>query len=167
MFKRPGLLLLFILSLTLSHAQIEWPKTTNTTKPWTRWWWQGSAVTPEGLTWNLEQYEKAGLGGVEITPIYGIYGYEQQFTDFLSPRWMQMLEHTLKEAKRLDMGVDLANGTGWPFGGPWVKDADASKSIYYTIKKLRKGESIDNILYAREGFVRTANNKPVSGDTLL
>ncbi|HEX2629486.1 MAG TPA: hypothetical protein VHM26_10745, partial [Chitinophagaceae bacterium] len=92
MFNRIGLLLLFNLSLTISYAQTEWPKITSTTKPWTRWWWQGSAVTAEGLTWNLEQYEKAGLGGVEITPIYGIYGHEQQFVDFLSPQWMQLLE---------------------------------------------------------------------------
>jgi hypothetical protein len=31
-----------------------------------------------------------------------------------------MLKYTLQEAKRLDMGIDLANATGWPFGGPWV-----------------------------------------------
>ena len=93
-------------------------------------------MNKKDLTWNLEQYQKAGLGGVEITPIYGVDGYEKQFIDFLSPQWMQMLVHTLNESKRLGLGVDLANGTGWPFGGPWVKDADASKSVYYKTYSL-------------------------------
>src|SRR5215217_7931116 len=67
-----------------SAAQVQWPAVSNVTRPWTRWWWEGSAVTAKDLTANLEDYRKAGLGGVEITPIYGIYGYEKQFIDFLS-----------------------------------------------------------------------------------
>jgi len=78
-------------SIFIADAQLKWPSVTKTTKPWTRWWWEGSAVNKTDLTWNLEQYQKAGLGGVEITPIYGIYGYEKQFIEFLSPQWMQVL----------------------------------------------------------------------------
>ena len=131
MFKRSLYILTIILLAHISNAQIQWPEITQTSKPWTRWWWEGSAVNKTDLTWNLEEYQKAGLGGVEITPIYGIHGYEKDFIEFLSPQWMQMLQHTLNESKRLGMGVDLANATGWPFGGPWVTDANASKTIYY------------------------------------
>ncbi|MFI5129722.1 MAG: glycosyl hydrolase, partial [Chitinophagales bacterium] len=113
------LLPLFSFALA-TNAQIKWPAITKTMKPWTRWWWEGSAVNKADLTWNLQQYQKAGLGGVEITPIYGVSGSEKQFVDFLSPQWMQMLMHTLNESKRLGLGVDLANATGWPFGGPWT-----------------------------------------------
>ncbi|WP_385890725.1 glycosyl hydrolase [Terrimonas alba] len=149
-------------------AQLAWPSVTNTTKPWTRWWWEGSAVNKADLTWNLEQYQKAGLGGVELTPIYGVEGYEKQFINFLSPQWMQMLEHTLKEAKRLGIGVDLANGTGWPFGGPWVKDNNVSKTIYYKIYTVNTGEQLkESIEYKQEALVRTANNKPAAIDTIL
>jgi len=151
------------LVVTLGQAQINWPQITVTNKPWTRWWWEGSAVNKEGLTWNLEQYQRAGIGGTEITPIYGIYGQEQHFVDFLSPRWMELFSFTLKESKRLGMGVDLANGTGWPFGGPWVTDADASKSVYYQTYTLRGGQQLkEPVVYMQEGFVRTANNKPAT-----
>ena len=71
-------------SLLQANAQLKWPAVTEQTKPWTRWWWLGSAVNAPDLTWNLEQYKAAGLGGVELTPIYGVYGYEKQFVDFLS-----------------------------------------------------------------------------------
>src|SRR5690606_11660494 len=82
-------------------AEPRWPTMTMETKPWTRWWWHGSAVTKEGITAELEAYQKAGIGGVEITPIYGVYGREDQFINFLSPEWMELLIHTLKEGERL------------------------------------------------------------------
>lgn len=94
-----------------------WPPITRETKPWTRWWWHGNAQTKEGITAEMEAYQKAGLGGLEITPIYGVRGYEDRFVDYLSPKWMQLFLHTLKEAERLDIGIDMAT-TGWPFGGP-------------------------------------------------
>lgn len=161
-------IVILVLCCYAVRAQIKWPAITQTTRPWTRWWWQGSAVDKKGLTASLEQYRQAGLGGVEITPIYGIHGYENRFVNFLSPQWMQLLQHTLNESKRLGLGVDLANATGWPFGGPWVTDRDASKTIYYKIYTLRSGEQLNEwIGYKREALVRTANNKPVSTDMLL
>ncbi|MPZ17061.1 MAG: hypothetical protein GEV06_03975, partial [Luteitalea sp.] len=105
-----------------------WPEhhTGHTAKPWTRWWWPGSAVDKENLTWQLEKLAAAGIGGVEIAPIYGARGYENRYIDFLTPRYMEMLAHTGREAKRLGLGVDMATGTGWPFGGPWVTEPDSS-----------------------------------------
>jgi hypothetical protein len=160
------LFLVFFFGLSIA-AQIKWPAITQTTKPWTRWWWEGSAVNKRDLTWNLEQYKNAGLGGVEITPIYGVHGYERQFINFLSPEWMEMFGHTLAESKRLGLGVDLANATGWPFGGPWVRDNDASKTIYYKTYTLSAGEEWkENIFYDQAAIVRTANNRQVSIDSL-
>ncbi|HET6994428.1 MAG TPA: glycosyl hydrolase, partial [Chitinophagaceae bacterium] len=168
MHKKIILAALFVSFVATTNAQIKWPAITNTTKPWTRWWWEGSAVNKKDLTWNLEQYQKAGLGGVEITPIYGVYGHEKEFIDFLSPQWMQMLVHTLNESKRLGLGVDLANATGWPFGGPWVTDEDASKTIYCKRWYIKGGDPFTSrIEYLQDPLVRTANNKPVSADTLL
>ncbi|MPY89150.1 MAG: glycoside hydrolase family 2 [Luteitalea sp.] len=102
------------------------PLAQNTEKPWTRWWWPGSAVDKENLTWQLEQLAAAGIGGVEITPIYGARGDEDRYIEFLTPSYMEMLEHVGREAQRLGLGVDMATGTGWPFGGPRVTDADSS-----------------------------------------
>src|ERR1051325_1898766 len=98
MLKKFIFIFVFTFSFFLSFSQLQWPSITNTTKPWTRWWWEGSAVTKNDLTWNLEQYQKAGLGGVEITPIYGVYGYEKSFINFLSPQWMDVFTHTLNQS---------------------------------------------------------------------
>src|SRR5690606_2312874 len=140
------------------HASVpQWPEIQQQHKPWTRWWWQGSAVNPKDLTWMLEEYQKVGLGGVEITPIYGVKGYEDAFIDYLSPKWMDMLMHTLKESNRLGLGVDLAQASGWPFGGPWVADADASKYVAFKTYQLAAGKSLEeNIEYIQQPIVRTA-----------
>lgn len=167
MFRKFVFLFSFSLFGFVSQAQVKWPAVTSTTKPWTRWWWEGSAVNKKDLTWNLELYRKAGLGGVEITPIYGIHGYEKEFIDFLSPKWLSMLRHTLDESKRLGLGVDLANATGWPFGGPWVKEEDASKSVYFKTYTVEGGKRlVEPVTYKRDAFVRTANNKPAKADSI-
>lgn len=123
-------------SLSAAPAVSPWPEITPENKPWTRWWWPGSAVDSASLTAELGSFASAGLGGVEITPIYGAKGYEGRYLDFLSPRWMEMLEHTGREAQRLGLGVDMATGTGWPFGGPWVAPADGSARLALQDGKL-------------------------------
>ncbi|MDD3511849.1 MAG: glycosyl hydrolase, partial [Fermentimonas sp.] len=81
-----------------------WPEITAESKPWTRWWWMGSDVDSAGLTYNLEALSNAGIGGVEITPIYGVKGRESHYINYLSPDWMKMLDFTITEAGRLGMG---------------------------------------------------------------
>src|SRR6188508_2334311 len=66
-----------------------WPAITQSARPWTRWWWPGSAVEPAHLHTQLEAFAAAGLGGVEITPIYGARGAEKRQVDFLSHRWIE------------------------------------------------------------------------------
>jgi hypothetical protein len=135
--NRPGLFL-SVLSLALATPVTlpaaaapftVWPAVTPANKPWTRWWWPGNAADNPGLTAQLTQFASAGLGGVEITPIYGAVGAEARYVDFLSPAWMQLLAHTGREARRLGLGVDMATGTGWPFGGPWVTATDSNSKL--------------------------------------
>lgn len=121
-----GLLLLYI----PLHAQKDWPALTQENKPWTRWWWMGSAVDSAGISWQISEMKKAGFGGVEIVPIYGAKGHEEKYLNYLSPSWMKMLDFTVAEAAAADMGVYLAAGTGWPIGGPQVtKELAATKLV--------------------------------------
>lgn len=90
-----GLFLLAMLSfLTPCQSQPSatkpgWPAVTRESKPWSRWWWMGSSVNPSDLKAAMEAYLKAGLGGLEFTPIYGVHGYEEKFVKFLSPTWVE------------------------------------------------------------------------------
>lgn len=165
-----SLCLLFAMSgcsTSVQEATIEWPAVNQETKPWTRWWWEGNGVTKSDLEVAMKTYEAAGLGGLEITPIYGVHGYEDRFKDFLSPEWMDMFLYTLQEAKRLGIGIDLANASGWPFGGPWVTPEHACKTMASQSYKLKGGERLAQpIKYVEEGFVRIAGHKPVKLEDL-
>ena len=121
---------------------LSWPAVTRQCRPWTRWWWLGNILDKDDLTAEMAKYREAGLGGLEITPIYGVKGCEDRFIDYLSPQWMEMLAHTLKEAERLDMGVDMATGTGWPFGGPWVGPEDACKNVTHRTFTVKAGQRL-------------------------
>lgn len=161
-------LIILIFSNTNAKAQVSWPKLTKTARPWSRWWWQGSAVDSADLARNLEAYHKAGIGGLEITPIYGVKGYEDRFISFLSPRWMQLFDYTTQLAGSLDMGIDLANATGWPFGGPWVQPDDACKNIQYREWTIHGGDTIHiPVVFHQSGFYRSESHARVSLDTLL
>src|SRR6478735_2005052 len=162
MFKKTLSLALIACCLQNTNAQVQWPTITQTNKPWTRWWWEGSAVDKKNLTWAMQQYQQAGLGGLELTPIYGVKGHESEFIDFLSPKWMDMLEYTLAEAKRLNLGIDMANGTGWPFGGPLVTPEDACKNMNVKTYSLKSGEQVKELIrFTQVPFYRSESRAQV------
>ena len=136
--KRINLFLLICLLIAScsAPADVSWPEVKPEARPGARWWWLGSAVDSAGLTANMEDLQKAGIGAVEITPIYGINGAEDRHIEYLSPRWMNMYKHVVDEGKRLGILIDMNNGTGWPFGGPTIAtDGAATKVIFqkYTV----------------------------------
>ncbi|MDW7978951.1 MAG: glycosyl hydrolase [Verrucomicrobiales bacterium] len=126
----------------ISRSQVQWPALTNTMKPWTYWWWPGSAVDPTNITRELERYHNAGLGGVHIIPIYGAKGAEHRYIQYLSPKWLQMLSYTVTEARRLGMDVDMTLGTGWCFGGPRVTDLEANALVVVRTNVVMAGGSL-------------------------
>ncbi len=131
-------------SITPDH--FDWPEIKNTTKPWTRWWWMGNIVDKKNIRQQLIDFQKSGIGGVEITPIYGVTGEEEHFIDHLSPDWMDMLDFTIKTADSLNMQVDMVLGTGWPYGGPHVSQEHAATKLITHKFELSHGDVIDKIL---------------------
>ncbi|HEU5364872.1 MAG TPA: glycosyl hydrolase, partial [Hanamia sp.] len=131
------------------QSPLSWPDVRQENKPFTRWWWFGNAVDTAGIHHNLEALQKAGFGGVEITPIYGVKGFESHFIDYLSPKWMKMLQFTIDDAKRLDMEVDMTTGTGWPFGGPQIPIQEAASKVIFQKYYLKSGEILDEPIVAK------------------
>jgi len=121
-----------------------WPEVTKEMKPWTRWWWMGNAVDKPEIERQLKDLANAGFGGVEITPIYGAKGYEDQYIDFLSDDWMDILEFTITKAEELGMGVDMNLGTGWPFGGPQITPELAASRLMFQSYELKAGQTLSD-----------------------
>lgn len=117
-----------------------WPIATRDARPWTRWWWLGSAVDSASLRAELGALAAAGFGGVEITAIYGVRGMEARDISYLSPQWVALLRFATAEARRLGLGVDLPPGSGWRAGGPGVSLVDANASLRVVIDTVDRVE---------------------------
>ena len=131
---------LLALSFSPAFAQ-SWPKATQEAKAGARWWWLGSAVDKDNLKWNLKQYAEHGIGAVEITPLYGVQGNQQNNIPYLSDKWLEMLRYTQEQCKENGIELDMATGTGWPFGGPWVPmEESACKAVF--VEKTVENEGV-------------------------
>ena len=146
MKKTQLILILSILPMLFYAQNTSWPQVSTEMLPGTRWWWLGNAVDKANLTYNLEEYARAGMGTVEITPIYGVQKNELNDIQFLSPKWMAMLQHTNTETKRVGMQTDMNTGTGWPFGGPEVTIEDAASKLLINEYKVNGGAEFSNVL---------------------
>ena len=135
-------LLLCLLATSGSIIAQDWPTIQPEARPSARWWWLGSAVDKENLTYNLEEYAKAGLGAMEITPIYGVQGNDKINIPYLTPQWMDILQHTQAEGKRLGIQIDMNMGTGWPFGGPHISIADAATKAIFQTYEAEGGQKV-------------------------
>ena len=158
MKKRFLILGIVCYGLTAALAQ-SWPVPNPEAKAGTRWWWMGSAVDRQNLEWNLGEYARTGIGAVEITPLYGVQGNDQNDIPFLSPKWMQTLKDVEDIAKPLGIEVDMNCGTGWPFGGPHVPlEQAACKAIFKdtvvngdTIYRVEIGRTMQKVKRAAPG----------------
>lgn len=142
----------FIFQVQNSTAQ----EYTNTEKPWTYWWWMGSAVDVENIKYHIEAFAKAGFGGVHIIPIYGVKGEERNFIPFLSTTWITMLQFTIDEAKKHGLEVDMSMGTGWPFGGPVISPEYAAKKFTLVngrFESTSTGQQVKRAAPGGEGLV--------------
>jgi hypothetical protein len=87
-----------------------------------RWWWFGPAVVMPELEKELETMRGAGIGGVEIQPVYplmlddpasGIVNLR-----YLSPEFLGDVSFVNSKAHALGLRVSITLGSGWPYGGP-------------------------------------------------
>lgn len=146
----------------LNAAEVEWPAITQTAKPWTRLWWLGNIGTDRDFTVEMEKYAQVQLGGVELTPIYGVKGQEDKFVPFLAPQWTARLQHIIAEGNRLNIGIDMATGNGWPFGGPWITPDVASKNFGYKTFVVKAGQQLSQpVTYKQEQMIRALGPMPV------
>ncbi len=126
---------------TLRLLKAGWDKPARTCKPHTRWWWPGNALTKADITWQLQQMAAQGMGGVEIMSTWKMY--EKGNVEYLTPGFLDLVQHAVREAKRLDLEVAVTFSPGWGFGGSWVPQEDRSKVLCLGSRELSGGSRFD------------------------
>ena len=112
----------------------------DSTRPLTRWWWFGGAVTPQEITRELTLMRDAGLRGAEIQPVYPLEVDDPQRgirnIPYFSQEWFDVLAHTVREARRLGMQLDFTLGSGWPYGGPFIPIELAARKLRVLVQDV-------------------------------
>jgi len=122
-----------------------WPEVHAEARLGSYWWWPASAVTKEDLTWNLETYQKAGWGNMGVIGIYGVKGEEKHTIPIFSPEWFAMFNHSVTDAKRLGMNIDLTPSSGWRLGGPHVTSQHSERLFEVKNGKIEVKELNDDV----------------------
>lgn len=108
-------------------------------KPFVRWWWNGDKVERNEIVRELRLLKEAGIGGVEINPIKFPARTDDMGVPtlrWLSPEWIDILDFTLKEAKKIGMICDLIVGSGWPFGAEYLEGDERADIMTIGVKKV-------------------------------
>jgi hypothetical protein len=65
---------------------------------------------------------ESGLAGALWMRGDGVGEGVKETVKFLSPQWWELMRHTVREADRLGLKINLTAGSGWSHsGGPWIK----------------------------------------------
>ncbi|MBF9141046.1 glycosyl hydrolase [Hymenobacter properus] len=92
-------------------------------RPWVFWYWMNGAVTPAGITADLEAMKEAGIGGAYLMPIKDVENPPAVSPPArqLSPQWWAMVKHSMQEADRLGLKLAMHVSDGFALaGGPWI-----------------------------------------------
>ena len=109
-----------------------------------RWWWFGAAVEKPELERELRVMKAAGIGGVEIQPVYPLElddpksGFHN--TPYLSDEFLADIRFASQTAKSLGLRVDITLGSGWPYGGPYTTVSQAAGRLRIERVPLADGE---------------------------
>lgn len=129
-------------------------------RPWVFWYWMHGAVSPEGITADLEAMRDAGLAGAYLMPIQGPASppaYDPPATQ-LSQHFWRMIRHAAREADRLglQLGMHLCDGFATA-GGPWITPELSMQKVVWSHSTVTGGQAIDLELpqpETREGYYR-------------
>ena len=109
-----------------------------------RWWWFGPAVTKGELERELLSMQEAGIGGVELQPVYPLAlddpknGFQN--TPYLSEAFIDDLGFAAEKAHELGLRFDLTLGSGWPYGGPQTPVSQAAGKLRVVASRVAPGE---------------------------
>ena len=144
-------LLLFLITIFISLGV----SSTDTTKPWTFWYWMYGAVSKPGIKADLQAMKDIGLGGCYLMPIRGWEekpDYEGDVQQLSSKFW-EMVDYALLQSDSLglEMGIHICDGFALA-GGPWITPPEAMQKIVSMSTNIKGGTGKRYILMQPAGY---------------
>lgn len=131
-----------------------------TARPWVLWYWMHAAVSQEGITADLEGMKKVGIAGAYLVCIYDTIAkvpYAHPARQ-LTPEWWALVNHAMKECKRLGLQLAFHVSDGFALaGGPWIRPEQSMQKLVWTKQYVQSGSSNPLLLEqpeTNEGFYK-------------
>ncbi|WP_167619353.1 glycosyl hydrolase [Maribellus sediminis] len=110
-------------------------------KPFTWWHWINGFVTQDGITRDLEAMAEVGIGGVQAFSAYMDMPHGD--ADYLSPLWIDLMQHAASECLRLGLEFDMHNCMGWSSsGGSWIPPELSMQQLVWSEASVEGGKSV-------------------------
>lgn len=112
-------------------------------RPFVRWWWNGARVDETEIARELDVLQAAGIGGVEINTIGMPEGASatslaaHPAKPWLSPEWNDCVRFAANAARARGLTTDLIVGSGWPFGGQFLRPEEQTQRVLLAEHPLR------------------------------
>lgn len=109
-------------------------------RPFVRWWWNGGRIDEKELLRELDVLKEQGISGVEINPVAfpkEADSMDYQALNWLSTEWLAVLKTTLIAAKERGITCDIIVGSGWPFGGEFLREDEQIQLLALGTRKLK------------------------------
>ncbi|MDR2804650.1 MAG: DNA-binding protein [Dysgonamonadaceae bacterium] len=125
----------FAVQLQAQELQQRWWSPPEEARPWVFWYWMQGAVSPAGITADLEAMKAAGLGGAYLMPIKGVpkKPWIEPIVEQLSPLWWEMVDFAFREADRLGLKIGFHVCDGFALaGGPWITPERSMQKVVWS-----------------------------------
>lgn len=109
------------------------------------WWWLNGIATKESITHELSEMKAKGYGTASLIDAGGFDKVSVKPGKgplFLSPEWMELFRHAVREADRLDMSLAVNVSSGWNPGGPYITPEYALKKLTWSETNIVGGKKI-------------------------
>ncbi|MBD1424169.1 glycosyl hydrolase [Sphingobacterium arenae] len=126
-------------------------------RPFVRWWWNGGRVVEKELIRELDVLKEMGISGVEINTIaFPKWNSPMDYKalHWLTEEWLEALRTTLIAAKDRGIACDIIVGSGWPFGGEFLKEDEQLQLLALGTKHLKGPQQL--IIKKEELLAETA-----------
>ena len=124
-------------------------------RPWVYWFWNNGNVTSNGITADLEAMRRVDIGGVLIMDVVQPFAPPRGPAEFMNPEWQRLFEFSGREAARLGLKINMANGPGWcGSSGPWITPELSMQKLVWTNRVVTGPTNFSAVLPRPDSGIR-------------
>ncbi|MFA4028447.1 MAG: hypothetical protein GDYSWBUE_000327 [Candidatus Fervidibacterota bacterium] len=140
-----AVLMLFSMAICQDELTVKFLNPPHEAKPHTWWHWMNGNITREGITKDLTEMKRVGLGGAQVFNVGE--RIPEGPVQFMSKEWRELFRHAVEVASKLGLEICIHNCAGWSSsGGPWIKPEHAMQRVTWSEVRLQGPRRFDEVL---------------------